>query len=266
MKEITSKPVIPIQRCYPDEYLVHEVRAHYWQKGELPIQEFCIRFRRDTGMVMYSNACTLMCFEQYEDGRTAVRFIGRITQTMQTRQLEHTRYVMLRFPPQYMFERLKGVVNQEIYLDPGTFGGEETVRAAMDLPDPQLRFQKLMELITGSDLQFWMSDIVNQFVRHSMKGGSHLSLEELIARITYTPRYVRDIIKEYTGISAKRLFDILRLQSIMEAQITDDSDVMDCVYDFGFYDQTHLNKNIKKLTGLTYSAFSHVLKEKNRKK
>ena len=52
----------------------------------------------------------------------------------------------------------------------------------------------------------------------------------------------------------------------MEAQIQDDGDVMDCVYNLGFYDQTHLNKNIKKLTGLTYSAFRKILKEKNKMK
>ncbi|NCB92233.1 MAG: AraC family transcriptional regulator [Clostridia bacterium] len=264
MKEEKTKPVIPIQRCYPEDYLVHQVRAHYLEGGELPVQEFCIRFRKDTGMVMYSNACTLMSFEQYEDGKVAVRFIGRITETMQTKQQKNARYIMLRFPPQYMFEKLKGVVNQEIYLDLEDFGGEEAVRMAMETTDPSERFEMLMKLITDSRLHFWMSDIVNQFVKNSMGETRYLSLEELIAHITYTPRYVRDIIKEYTGISAKRLYDILRLQSIMEVQLEDSGNVMDCVYDFGFYDQTHLNKNIKKLTGLTYSAFRQVLKEKNR--
>jgi AraC-like DNA-binding protein len=263
--ENKTKPVIPIQRCYPEDYLVHQVRTHYLKGGELPVQEFCIRFRKDTGMVMYSNACTLMSFEQYEDGHAAVRFVGRITETMQTRQVKNARYVMLRFPPQYMFEKLKGVVNQEIYLDPEKLGGEDAVKRAMNLEDCQQRFEALMKLIEGSGLQFWMSDIVNQFVKASMGEKRYLSLEELISHITYTPRYVRDIIKEYTGISAKRLYDILRLQSIMEAQLEKDCDVLDCVYDFGFYDQTHLNKNIKKLTGLTYSAFRQVLKEKNRK-
>ncbi len=259
-----TKPVIPIQRCYPDEYLVHQVHEHCWNGGELPIQEFYIRFRQDTGMVMYSNACTLMSFEQHQDGHIAVRFVGRITETMRTMQKKDAWYVMLRFPPQYMFERLKGVINQEIYLNLDDFGGEESVRSAMEQTDPQQRFLSLMELVTNCRLQFWMSDIVNQFVRNSMGEYRQASLEELISHITYTPRYIRDIIKEYTGISAKRLYDILRLQSIIEAQLEDDSDVMDCVYDFGFYDQTHLNKSIKKLTGLTYSSFRQVLKDKNK--
>ena len=89
-------------------------------------------------------------------------------------------------------------------------------------------------------------------------------MEEIIRQITYTPRYIRDVIREYTGISAKRLGDILRLQSIMLAQMQEDENAMDCVYDFGFYDQAHLNKSIKKLTGLTYSSFKRVFKDKNR--
>ena len=266
MGEEKKKAVIPVQRCYPEEYLMHEVRSYDWGDGELPIQEFCIKFREDTGMVMYSNACTLMSFEQYQDGKCAVRLIGRITETMRTWQKKDVWYVILRFPPQYMFERLKGVVNQEIYLDTADFGGEEQIRNAMQVQEPTKRFEALMELVCGCRLKFWMSDIVNQFVRNSMGECQYLSVEELISHITYTPRYVRDIIKEYTGISAKRLYDILRLQSIMEAQIQDDGDVMDCVYNLGFYDQTHLNKNIKKLTGLTYSAFRKILKEKNKMK
>lgn len=259
-----KKAVIPIQRCYPEEYLVHEVRSYDWGYGELPIQEFCIKFRRDTGMVMYSNACTLMSFEQYPDGKCTVRFVGRITETMRTWQKKDVWYVILRFPPQYMFERLKGVVNQEIHLDTEDFGGEEQIRTAMQMQEPAKRFETLMELVSRSRLKFWMSDIVNQFVRNSMGGYQYLSVEELISHITYSPRYVRDIIKEYTGINAKRLYDILRLQSIMEAQIRDDVDAMDCVYNLGFYDQTHLNKSIKKLTGLTYTAFRKILKEKNK--
>ena len=35
------------------------------------------------------------------------------------------------------------------------------------------------------------------------------------------------------------------------------------MYDFGFYDQAHLNKNIRKLTGLSYTSFKEILKEKN---
>jgi ATP-dependent exoDNAse (exonuclease V) alpha subunit len=35
---------IPIQRCYPDEYLEYRVSSEYWENGFLPVQMFRIRF------------------------------------------------------------------------------------------------------------------------------------------------------------------------------------------------------------------------------
>ena len=264
MEKKKHKTAIPIQRCYPEEYLVHQVTEHDWEMCSQPIQEFYLRFAKKAHMVLFSNACTMMCFEKKKNGEIKVRFIGRITETMEIAQEMDTLYIFLRFPPQCMFETLKGVVNQEIYLNLDLFQGEEAVRSAIEEMDQEKRFRMLMSLITKSKLHFWMSDIVNQFVTLSLSQREHLPVEEIIRQITYTPRYIRDVIREYTGISAKRLGDILRLQSIMLAQMQEDENAMDCVYDFGFYDQAHLNKSIKKLTGLTYSSFKRVFKDKNR--
>lgn len=90
------------------------------------------------------------------------------------------------------------------------------------------------------------------------------SIEELSRICPIHPGTYGGVIKNLTGINAKRLYDILRLQNIMESQISEDEDSLNCVYDFGFYDQAHLNKNIRKLTGLSYTSFKSILKEKNK--
>ena len=104
---------------------------------------------------------------------------------------------------------------------------------------------------------------MDEFVFGSLYNEDNLSIEEIIGNMSYSPRYIRSVIKAQTGINAKRLYDILRLQNIMESQIFEDEDSLNCVYDFGFYDQAHLNKNIRKLTGLSYTSFKEILKEKN---
>ena len=122
----------------------------------------------------------------------------------------------------------------------------------------------LMEAVLAGGLGFKENKLIDEFVFNSLYNNDHLSIEEIIGNMSYSPRYVRSVIKSLAGINAKRLYDILRLQNIMESQIAEDEDSLNCVYDFGFYDQAHLNKNIHKLTGLSYTSFKSILKEKNK--
>ena len=254
---------IPIQRCYPDEYEEYQVSGHCWNDGFLPVQMFRIRFRKRTGMVLYPHACTLLYFERGADGTVRIRLVGRVTETLCTRQEPGTTYLMLRFPPQYTFEAFKGQTNTEHYLEPSVFGDLTPIRQAMDTKDADAAFALLMQAVLGSSLDFRENKLVDEFVFGSLYNEDNLSIEEIIGNMSYSPRYIRSVIKAQTGINAKRLYDILRLQNIMESQIFEDEDSLNCVYDFGFYDQAHLNKNIRKLTGLSYTSFKEILKEKN---
>ena len=254
---------IPIQRCYPDEYEEYQVSGHCWNDGFLPVQMFRIRFRKRTGMVLYPHACTLLYFERGADGTVRIRLVGRVTETMCTRQEPGTTYLMLRFPPQYTFEAFKGQTNTEHYLEPSVFGDLTPIRQAMDTKDADAAFALLMQAVLDSGLDFRENKLVDEFVFGSLYNEDNLSIEEIIGNMSYSPRYIRSVIKAQTGINAKRLYDILRLQNIMESQIFEDEDTLNCVYDFGFYDQAHLNKNIRKLTGLSYTSFKEILKEKN---
>ena len=254
---------IPIQRCYPDEYEEYQVSGHCWNDGFLPVQMFRIRFRKRTGMVLYPHACTLLYVERGADGTVRIRLVGRVTETMCTRQEPGTTYLMLRFPPQYTFEAFKGQTNTEHYLEPSVFGDLTPIRQAMDTKDADAAFALLMQAVLGSSLDFRENKLVDEFVFGSLYNEDNLSIEEIIGNMSYSPRYIRSVIKAQTGINAKRLYDILRLQNIMESQIFEDEDSLNCVYDFGFYDQAHLNKNIRKLTGLSYTSFKEILKEKN---
>ena len=137
------------------------------------------------------------------------------------------------------------------------------IRQAMDTKDADEAFALLMQAVLDSGLDFRENKLVDEFVFGSLYNEDNLSIEEIIGNMSYSPRYIRSVIKAQTGINAKRLYDILRLQNIMESQIFEDEDSLNCVYDFGFYDQAHLNKNIRKLTGLSYTSFKEILKEKN---
>jgi len=255
---------IPIQRCYPDEYLEYQVSSEYWENGFLPVQMFRIRFRKKTKMVLYPHACTLLNFEMNREGEIKVRYVGRVTETMCTMQEADKLYLMLRFPPQYVFSMFSGMVNTERYLEPELLGGESLIRSAFEEGDSRSCFELLMKSVAHGALGFRENKLIDEFVFNSLYNEENDTIEEIIGNMSYSPRYVRSIIKTQTGINAKRLYDILRLQNIMESQISQGEDSLNCVYDFGFYDQAHLNKNIRKLTGLSYSSFQAILKEKNK--
>jgi AraC-like DNA-binding protein len=59
--------------------------------------------------------------------------------------------------------------------------------------------------------------------------------------------------KEYVGIAPKKFADIVRLQNFLKAlkRQSDDCPLTEIVYNFGYYDQAHLNNYFKRNTGVT---------------
>lgn len=264
--KIGGRPNIPIQRCYPEDYLEYSVFDEYIGHSMIPLQMFSIRFRKDTDMLLFPHACMLFYFELDSDERVRVRFVGRLTKAMSTRQNKGTLYTMLRLPPNIIFEspRLKGLTNAEFYFGEDELASNEKMLSIIRIAEPGERLRALLGLIMNGGLGFTESVIIDEFMSGCIFGGENRSIEEIISGINYSPRYVRLIIKEYAGTSVKGLYDIIRLQNIIGAEIDGDVDPMSCVYDNGFYDQTHMNKSIKKLTGFSYTSFKSILKEKNK--
>ncbi len=262
--ETDKKLFIPVQHCYPEEYREYQTANHYLGDCEIPIEAFRIRFVKPIEMVLFPNACCLLSFELGADQSVAVRYIGRITETTCVQHRADTLYFQLKFPPQLIFKQFSGQTGQNIALDPAQFGGADAIRAAMELSDMEQSLDQLLLLTRASaaDLQF--NQLIDRFVLHSILSNDTYSIERIVQDIHYSARYVRAVIKDNLGIGSKRLFDIMRLQNIMDSQIVRDSDALSCVYENGFFDQPHMNKYIRKLTGLSYTSFRTVLRVKNR--
>lgn len=258
-----NKIYIPIQKCYPDEYSEYNVINEYIESCNLPVQMFCIRFAKDVDMVLFPHACTLIYFDIDKNENINMKFVGRVTETMCTKQLKDNLYIIFRFPPQFVSEKFKGIVNSEKKLDLNLFGEKYKLLKALNESCLKARFNSIMNIIHNSNIVIKKNKLIDEFITNSISNIENNTIESIIGSMSYSPRYVRSIIKKYTGINAKRLYDIIRLQNIIESQFYDDSDCLSCAYENGFYDQAHLNKNIRKLTGLSYTSFKLVLREKN---
>lgn len=254
---------IPVQRCYPEEYLTHEVADMQYGSGVISIKIYSIRFRHDCDLAMFPNACTLLSFSLSDNGQVAVELVGRITQAVAPKQYAGHVYTMLRFPPYFAFRTLGIANNQTVALSPEIFGGEAKIRRAVTASTAQMRFDLLVRLIEDSGLGLFENPVVSEFMVQCLRADSLESIETIIEQMNYSPRYVRSVIKQTVGVNAKRLADIIRLQRIINMLIINDEDQFTCVCRNGFYDQTHMNKNLKKLTECSYTSFKTILRQKN---
>lgn len=94
------------------------------------------------------------------------------------------------------------------------------------------------------------------FVHHAVKEiykmHGMLNIKELSAHLGYSEQYIRRKFEEIIGFSPKQFSQIIRFQNILkQLTISEKIDMIDVVYEAGFYDQAHFIKTFKKLTNLT---------------
>jgi len=81
-------------------------------------------------------------------------------------------------------------------------------------------------------------------------------INNLNKKTGYSARYIRKTFHDSFGISPKHFGQIIRFQRAVHLLMEcPDYDLVDIVYESGFYDQAHFNKEFKNLCSLTPSKF-----------
>lgn len=80
-----------------------------------------------------------------------------------------------------------------------------------------------------------------------------VSVEKLLKVLPLTERQLERKFKHYIGTSPKKFADIIRFQFFLKSLQNNlpGTSLTEIIYDYGFYDQAHLNKCFKVNTGLT---------------
>ncbi|WP_430602186.1 hypothetical protein IGJ02_002478 [Enterococcus sp. DIV0724b] len=82
-----------------------------------------------------------------------------------------------------------------------------------------------------------------------------LSYAENTTRSLLSERSLQRLFREETGLSPYEVFDILRFQHVYQELIKQpDISHLDLVEKYGFFDQAHYTRKLKKMTGLTPQA------------
>lgn len=80
-----------------------------------------------------------------------------------------------------------------------------------------------------------------------------ITIENLLATVPVTERQLERKFREYIGTTPKRFADIIKFQHLLKLlqKQPDKKKIAELIYKSGYYDQAHLNKNFRRMTGLT---------------
>ncbi len=80
----------------------------------------------------------------------------------------------------------------------------------------------------------------------------NITINTLSENTSYSARYINKLFNEYIGFSPKNFCEIVRLQSTMEYIRKHDNYTLTSVSNvYGYYDQSHMNKDFKKFLNIT---------------
>lgn len=93
----------------------------------------------------------------------------------------------------------------------------------------------------------------------------NVTVQSMADNTGFCRRHLRDMFLMYVGVSPKQLCSQIRFQNTMQdiiASGTAESKLVDISLHNGYFDQSHLNREFKRYTGMCPSKFIDFLKEK----
>ena len=92
----------------------------------------------------------------------------------------------------------------------------------------------------------WIETLVESFEKNP---SPHPSFKQIAHHQGLSERHLRRVFSREVGLSPKRYFQLKRLHLLLKDSLDPDVTLMDQVFKYGYFDQSHLVKDIKKLTG-----------------
>lgn len=108
-------------------------------------------------------------------------------------------------------------------------------------------FLKKVHFDSRKDLQ-----MVKYAIQEIYTSRGLVNISDLSHSIGFSQQYIRRKFEEYIGFSPKQFSQVVKFQNCLDMLLDkDDSDIMDIIYENGFYDQAHFIKGFKKFIDLT---------------
>ncbi|GGB25030.1 AraC family transcriptional regulator [Puia dinghuensis] len=99
---------------------------------------------------------------------------------------------------------------------------------------------------------------VDHSVRRMLAGGGPASIKTLVGKSGVTAKHYDELFKRYVGITPKCLSSILQLNSFIRYKNRFPAKTLtECVYEAGYYDQSHLIRAFNQWVGATPGQYFH---------
>lgn len=109
----------------------------------------------------------------------------------------------------------------------------------------------LKRLIRNEKKSFKINKVAN--ILTSIRAENNIS--HIASKHGITPRYLHQLVYQYTGLSPKSFDKISRFQLSLKLITKNDQPFTSIAYDCGYFDQSHFIRDFKSFTGLTPSAY-----------
>jgi AraC-like DNA-binding protein len=121
------------------------------------------------------------------------------------------------------------------------------------------KYFKKIQISTGKDQQ-----MVNYAIQQIYSSRGMLNIHELSDSIGYSEQHIRRKFEAYIGFSPKQFCQIVKFQNSLDMFLErNDSDILDIIYENGYYDQAHFIKGFKKFIHLTPRQYKKYFNDRH---
>lgn len=216
---------------------------------------------KQQGFPYIPTGCIELLFIQSQNG-CMLEIVGTTLQLKRLSLCPYAHYFGVRLRPGIMMDfrglSLKHLVEQEYYINsdqdsllPVFF---KQLRKASSLAEKNRLF---FHYFRDAFLSCTADSLTGYMIHAIHDSNGNLRIHELADTLHYSERHLSRIFLEHMGISPKSFSRIVRFQSAMNA-ILDSPDISlcRCLFEFGYSDQAHFQREFKQFTGITPKHFA----------
>ncbi|MBZ6489483.1 helix-turn-helix domain-containing protein [Priestia aryabhattai] len=239
---------------------LEQITFRYWKpplnhfQSKLPVilfYEFKINAPDHEYVSILPDACVEIIFELNPSKPTAL-IGGSVLKNKEIRFLSGIQYFGIRLLPEYGIK-----LPDDLIID-------ETIPSSFFVKQEHLIEQMLMDSSLQNCIRlfnhFIHSDAfttrsVPGFIPYSIQQSylnrGNIEINQLAEKTGYTVQYFRKKFEQYTGLTPKLFNRIIRFQSSLNNILNQNSNLLDIVEEYGYYDQAHLIREYRKFNYLT---------------
>ena len=194
-----------------------------------------------------------------------VELWGQITQPLAIKSLGKNMMLGIKFfshSAAYFLNEEVWEFNDQISDLSSLLGAPVRILHSKLMETPQLdRRIELLEsfLLSRLSIKERRSDkitMIGQVMKEMQHNSFSDNIEATASRYNITPRYLRKLFLQYTGVTPKLYNKINRFQLSLRLITKNEVSLTSIAYDCGYFDQSHFIRDFKSFTGITPSAYS----------